>query len=204
MTEDVYCNISPNGLFYNNTGYPLKLIYELYELNKDGTIQLSKSSCTALGKDQLLKQLEIIVANRKIYVQIYYTTIGLSVALITASLIVLAYDNYRKTHRVLPAPNLENPNATASISALPDRERFPEYFPPLDEIDENPNYNSSQLGNANGFLSELVGGKNNKKYKKTAEKYGRRCIYVSNRNAKYLKIKGEFVAYKTAIKMLNK
>ena len=48
------------------------------------------------------------------------------------------------------------------------------------------------------------GGKNNKKYKKTAEKYGRRCIYISNRNAKYLKIKGEFVAYKTAIKMLNK
>jgi len=47
-----------------------------------------------------------------------------------------------------------------------------------------------------------VGGKRKQKYTKTEEKYGRRCIYLSNRKHRYLKIKGEFVPYKTAIKLL--
>jgi hypothetical protein len=55
-------------------------------------------------------------------------------------------------------------------------------------------------------LQEGEGGskKTTKNYKKTTEKYGKRCVYLSKRNAKYLKINGNFVAYKTAVKMLNK
>ena len=98
------------------------------------------------------------------------------------------------------------------------RLKFYRYIIPINDtdtdvpsIDVPPITDIQLLGDLNSLSAEITnpadrvgGGKNNKKYKKTAEKYGRRCIYISNRNAKYLKIKGEFVAYKTAIKMLNK
>jgi hypothetical protein len=41
-------------------------------------------------------------------------------------------------------------------------------------------------------------------YIKTTEKYVSRCVYLSKRKAKYLKVNGQFVAYKTAVKILNK
>jgi hypothetical protein len=54
----------------------------------------------------------------------------------------------------------------------------------------------------------VVGGsgsrKNTNDFTKTKEKYGTRCIYLSKKDAKYLKVNGEFVAYKTAIKFLTK
>ena len=48
--------------------------------------------------------------------------------------------------------------------------------------------------------------KNTHDFIKTKEKFGTHCIYLSKtkRNAKYLKVNGEFVAYKTAIKLLTK
>lgn len=53
---------------------------------------------------------------------------------------------------------------------------------------------------------QQVGGakKHAKDFTKSSEKYGTRCVYLSKRNAKYLKVNGEFVAYKTAVKLLNK
>jgi len=46
--------------------------------------------------------------------------------------------------------------------------------------------------------------KQSKDYTKTKEKYGTRCVYLSKRNAKFLKVNGEFISYKKAIEKLNK
>jgi len=48
-----------------------------------------------------------------------------------------------------------------------------------------------------------VGGKK-QDYTKTTEKYGSRCVYLSKRKGRYLKIDGTFVPYKSAVKILDK
>lgn len=52
-------------------------------------------------------------------------------------------------------------------------------------------------------LVEHVGGKK-QDYTKTTEKYGSRCVYLSKRKGRYLKIDGTFVPYKSAVKILDK
>ena len=52
-------------------------------------------------------------------------------------------------------------------------------------------------------VGSAVGGKK-QDYTKTTEKYGSRCVYLSKRKGKYLKVDGKFMPYKSAVKMLDK
>jgi len=52
-------------------------------------------------------------------------------------------------------------------------------------------------------IEEILGGKK-QDYTKTTEKYGSRCVYLSKRKGKYLKVDGKFIPYKSAVKMLDK